>query len=63
MQAENLKSQVLRLYQAFDEGAMDSAVDQLSSNFVAHLAGVAEPLDREGFKQFGLAFYNAFAEG
>jgi predicted ester cyclase len=42
---------------------MDQALDLLAPNFVAHLAGVPEPLDGEGFKQFGMSFYLAFNQG
>jgi hypothetical protein len=28
---------------------------------MAHLAGMSEPLDGEGFKQFGISFYFAFS--
>ncbi|MEA5450933.1 ester cyclase [Leptolyngbya sp. CCNP1308] len=54
---------VLRFYKAFDDRTIDRALDLLAPNFVAHLAGVPQPLDAEGFKQFGLSFYTAFGQG
>lgn len=54
---------VLRFYKAFDDRAIDRALDLLAPNFVAHLAGMPQPLEAEGFKQFGLSFYTAFGEG
>ena len=42
---------------------MEHALALLAPNFVAHLAGVPEPLDGEGFKQFGMSFYLAFSQG
>lgn len=54
---------VLRFYRAFDDRTIDRAIDLLAPNFVAHLAGMPEPLDGESFKQFGLSFYTAFGQG
>lgn len=54
---------VLRFYKAFDDRTLDRALDLLDPNFVAHLAGMPEPLDREGFEQFGRSFYTAFSQG
>jgi predicted ester cyclase len=42
---------------------MEQALELLSSNFFAHLAGISKPLDGEGFKQFGMSFYLAFGQG
>lgn len=57
------KATVLEFYQAFDDRNLDHALTMLAPNFVAHLAGVPTPLDTEGFKQFGLTFYQAFTNG
>lgn len=63
MLIEQNKALVLQFYKAFDERKMDQALEFLAPNFVAHLAGVPEPLDEEGFKQFGMSFYLAFSQG
>ncbi|MEP0904241.1 ester cyclase [Leptolyngbya subtilissima ST-M1] len=60
---ESNQDLVLRFYKAFDERTIDRALALLDPNFVAHLAGMPEPLDGEGFKQFGLSFYTAFGQG
>ena len=48
---------VLRFYKVFDTGNIDQALAMLPSNFVAHMAGMPEPLDRKGFEEFGMTFY------
>jgi len=48
---------------AFDERKIDQAIELLAPNFIAHLTGVNQPLDKEEFKQFGMTFYLAFFEG
>jgi steroid delta-isomerase-like uncharacterized protein len=63
MLTEQNKALVIQFYKAFDDRKMEQALALLSPNFVAHLAGVPEPLDREGFKQFGMSFYLAFSQG
>jgi predicted ester cyclase len=63
MQTEQNKALVLQFYKSFDDRKMDQALDLLAPNFVAHLAGLPEPLDGEGFKQFGMSFYLAFSQG
>lgn len=60
---EQNKALVLQFYKAFDDRKMDQALDLLAPNFVAHLAGIPEPLNGEGFKQFGMSFYLAFSQG
>ena len=60
---EQNKDLVLQFYKAFDNRKMEQALELLAPNFVAHLAGVPEPLDGEGFKQFGMSFYLAFSQG
>lgn len=57
------KELVLNFYQSFDDRQMDRAMELLASNFVAHLAGVPNPLNAEEFKQFGMSFYLAFSQG
>ncbi|MBW4579704.1 MAG: ester cyclase [Tildeniella nuda ZEHNDER 1965/U140] len=63
MLTEQNKALVRQFYKAFDDRKMDQALELLAPNFVAHLAGVAEPLDGEGFKEFGMSFYSAFSHG
>jgi len=57
------KDLVLQFYKAFDDRKIDQASDLLAPNFIAHLAGVPEPLNAEGFTQFGMSFYSAFSQG
>lgn len=60
---ESSRATVLQLYKAFDGQNLEQAVALLdSSTFVAHLAGIPQPLDKEAFKQFGLSFYLAFSQ-
>ena len=63
MVIESNREITLQFYRAFDDRNINKAFSLLSDNFVAHLAGIAEPLDKEGFKQFGREFYTAFANG
>jgi predicted ester cyclase len=63
MMTEQNQALVLQFYKAFDDRKMEQALELLAPNFVAHLAGVPEPLDGEGFKQFGMSFYLAFSQG
>lgn len=63
MLTEQNKALVLQFYKAFDDRKMDQALELLAPNFIAHMAGIPEPLDGEGFKQFGMAFYLAFSQG
>ncbi|MBD2534166.1 ester cyclase [Nostoc flagelliforme FACHB-838] len=63
MLTEQNKALVLQFYKAFDDHKMEQALELLAPNFVAHLGGIAEPLDGEGFKQFGMSFYLAFGQG
>jgi predicted ester cyclase len=63
MLTEQNKALVLQFYKAFDDRKMEQALELLAPNFVAHLAGIAEPLDGAGFKQFGMSFYLAFGQG
>lgn len=63
MSTEQNKAIVLQFYKAFDNRNIDQALALVAPNFVAHMAGGSEPLDSEGFKQFGMAFYLAFTNG
>ena len=57
------KEIALQFYCAFDERNIEQAFSLLGDNFIAYMAGIAEPLDKEGFKQFGEEFYTAFHNG
>lgn len=61
MSIEQNRATVLQFYQAFDNRNIDQALALLAPDFVAHLAGIPQALDRESFKQFGMTFYLAFA--
>jgi predicted ester cyclase len=63
MSPEQNKAFVLEFYEAFDQRNIDQAMTMLAPNFAAHMAGVPETLDAEGFKKFGLVFYLAFTNG
>jgi steroid delta-isomerase-like uncharacterized protein len=63
MLTEQNKSLILQFYKAFDDRKIEQAFELLAPNFVAHLAGVPESLDEDGFRQFGMSFYSAFSQG
>jgi predicted ester cyclase len=63
MLTEQNKALVLQFYKAFDDRKIEQAFELLAPNFVAHLAGVPESLDEDGFRQFGMSFYSAFSQG
>ena len=63
MLTDHNKAIVLQFYKAFDDRKMEEALELIAPKFLAHMAGRPEPLDREGFKQFGMSFYLAFSQG
>lgn len=63
MATESNREIALQFYQAFDDRNINKAFSLLADNFVAHMAGIAQPLNKESFKQFGMEFYTAFANG
>jgi steroid delta-isomerase-like uncharacterized protein len=63
MLAEQNREIVRQFYQAFDDRQMDRAVSLLAKDFVAHMAGIPDDLNRQEFEQFGLSFYLAFSHG
>ncbi|WP_341527572.1 ester cyclase [Nostoc sp. UHCC 0302] len=64
MSAEQNKSIALQIYKSFDEGSLEQAQEFLASNFVAHIPGVPEPLNRDAFMQTVLrVFRSAFPDG
>lgn len=62
MTATSNQSQILEFYAAFDDRNIDHALSMLAPNFIAHMAGMPEPLDAEAFKAFGMTFYSAFTD-
>jgi ketosteroid isomerase-like protein len=51
MSIEQNKATVLQFYQAFDNRNIDQALALLAPNFVAHLAGIPQPLDRQDLRK------------
>jgi predicted ester cyclase len=60
---EQNKALVLQFYKAFDDRNIDRILELLTPNFIAHMPGILEPLNIEGFKQFAAIFYVAFSQG
>lgn len=63
MSVKKSQDTVLEFYQAFDDRNIEQAFNLLAPNFVAHMAGIPESLDGDGFKKFGMEFYSAFIDG
>jgi steroid delta-isomerase-like uncharacterized protein len=63
MSAENYKAAVRRFNEAFSAGDLDGAAAVFAPNAVIHNSGAPDPLDVEGFKQFGGVFRIAFPDG
>jgi steroid delta-isomerase-like uncharacterized protein len=63
MSVENNKAAVRRFNEAFNVGDLDGAVAVFASNAVIHNSGAPDPLNVEGFKQFGGVFRAAFPDG
>jgi steroid delta-isomerase-like uncharacterized protein len=61
--SEDNKSLVRRFNEAFNAGDLDEAVVVFASNAVIHNSGAPDPLNVEGFKQFGGVFRSAFPDG
>ena len=62
MSIEESRDTVLKFYQSFDNRNIEQALNLIAPNFVAHMAGIPEPLDSKGFKKFGMEFYSAFTD-
>lgn len=56
------KTIVLEFYKSFDNKDIEQAFTFLAENFIAHMAGIPEAMDRENFQKFGMKFYSAFSE-
>jgi steroid delta-isomerase-like uncharacterized protein len=63
MSVENNKAAVRRFNEAFNAGDLDGAVAVFAPNAVIHNSGAPDPLNVEGFKQFGGVFLTAFPGG
>jgi steroid delta-isomerase-like uncharacterized protein len=60
---EEKKKIVYRFNEAFNAGDLDKAVEVFAPNAVIHNSGAPDPLNVEGFKQFGGVFRAAFPDG
>jgi predicted ester cyclase len=60
---EQNKALVLQFYKSFDDRKIEQAFELLAPDFVAHLAGMPEPLNEAEFRKFGMSFYSAFSQG
>jgi predicted ester cyclase len=60
---EDNKALVLQFYRGFDDRRIEDSMNLLAPDFKAYMAGLPDALDREGFRQFGMAFYVAFSHG
>ncbi|BAY17110.1 hypothetical protein NIES21_29440 [Anabaenopsis circularis NIES-21] len=64
MPSEQNKSIVLQMYKFFDEGDLAAVQEFLAPNFVAHIPGATESLNRKAFIQSVLGvFRSAFPNG
>ena len=63
MSAENNKAAVRSFNESFNAGDLDGAVAVFAPNAVIHNSGAPDPLNVEGFKQFGGVFRTAFPDG
>ena len=63
MSTEENKSIVRRFFTLYDSGQIEAlAQELLDPDVVVQLSGLPDPLDREAFKQSGLAFHAAFPD-
>jgi steroid delta-isomerase-like uncharacterized protein len=63
MSTEENKAAVRRFNEAFNAGDLDGAIAVFAPNAVVHNSGAPDPLNLEGFKQFGGVFLAAFPGG
>ena len=63
MASEANRATVLQFYQFFDNRQFEQAMALLSPNFMAHMTGAQEPMNRQEFEAFGSSFYSAFGQG
>jgi len=62
MSADSHLTTIRRFYEALDGHDVDALDSVLSPTYRCHLAGSAEPLDLEGFKQFARGFFAALPD-
>jgi steroid delta-isomerase-like uncharacterized protein len=53
---------VERWFQAYNDGDMQAEAAMRSEDFVAHVSGVPQPLNNDGWTQFIAGFYGAFPD-
>jgi len=53
---------VRRWFRAFDDGDLQAEAAARAADFAAHVPGVPEPLDGEGWRQFIGAFFGGFPD-
>lgn len=63
MSTEQTKAIALEFYKAFDNGSVEQAKKIIAANFTAHTTGASEPLDLDGFIEYGLMMRSAFPDG
>jgi steroid delta-isomerase-like uncharacterized protein len=63
MSVEHNRAAVRHFNEAFNTNDLDNAVAVFAPNAVIHNSGAPDPLNLEGFKQFGGAFLTAFPDG
>jgi steroid delta-isomerase-like uncharacterized protein len=63
MSVENSTAAVRHFNEAFNAGDLDGALAVFAPNAVIHNSGAPDPLNVEGFKQFGGVFRTAFPDG
>lgn len=54
---------VLQFYKAFDNRCLQEGLSLLSTEMVAHMAGIETPLSQADFINVGTELYNAFPDG
>ncbi|MGC1310514.1 MAG: ester cyclase [Phormidesmis sp.] len=54
---------VLQFYKAFDNRRLSEGLSLLSSDLIAHMAGIEKPLNQAEFARMGTEVYNAFPDG
>lgn len=63
MPTEQNKAITLELYTAFDNGDVEAAKKVTAANLIAYTTAASEPLDLQGFIDYGLMMRSAFPDG
>ncbi|MBD2451022.1 ester cyclase [Nostoc sp. FACHB-152] len=63
MSTEQNKAIALEFYKAFDNSNVEAAKKVMATNLIAHTTGSSEPLDLDGFIEYGLMMRAAFPDG